>query len=323
MLQQTQVITVIPYYNRFLARFPTIADLARADEQEVLRLWQGLGYYSRARHLHQAARQIVDRHAGQIPSSADELLALPGIGRYTAGAIASIAFGVRSPILDGNVARVLCRLGRIESDPRDAATAKLLWQQAAEILPRTRVGDFNSALMELGATLCTPKSPQCPPCPLRPHCAAFAAGVQGRIPAARPANPTPLHRRWTFVVESDGKFLIEQRPAKGRWARMWQFPTVEAGSGNAKPNDAQRALGFAVTDLQPLTRISHALTHRRYQFRAYVCRAARPPGVSSRRWVSLQQLDGYPMPGPHVKIARLVAQASQPLAPTGGSISKA
>jgi A/G-specific adenine glycosylase len=229
MLQQTQVATVIPYYRRFLERFPAISDLARASEQEVLRLWQGLGYYSRARNLQAAAKTVVAEHGGKLPQTVEALLKLPGVGRYTAGAVASIAFGTRAPIVDGNVARVLCRIDRIETDPRERETLQLLWRRAEEILPKDRVGDFNSALMELGATVCTPRSPQCLICPVRAHCEAFAAGVQERIPAPRKAKPTPLLRRWTFCVERPGgEWLIEQRPSTGRWAGMWQFVTIEA-----------------------------------------------------------------------------------------------
>src|SRR5687768_16089198 len=172
MLQQTQVATVVPYFNRFIARFPTLADLAGADEQEVLRLWQGLGYYSRARNLQAAARKVVAEYGGELPRERDRLLTLPGVGRYTAGAVASIAFDRRAPILDGNVIRVLCRIDKIQSDPRDRSTQDLLWRRAEEVLPARRAGAFNSALMELGATVCTPRSPQCLLCPVREHCEA-------------------------------------------------------------------------------------------------------------------------------------------------------
>src|SRR4051794_9870135 len=155
MLQQTQVATVIPYYHRFLKGFPSVADLAAADEQDVLKLWQGLGYYTRARNLRRAAQMVMSEHGGSLPRTRDELLTLPGVGRYTAGAVASIAFGCRTPILDGNVIRVLCRLDKVESDPRDKRTQAILWARAEEVLPKSRCGDFNSALMELGATVCT------------------------------------------------------------------------------------------------------------------------------------------------------------------------
>src|SRR5688572_23843941 len=195
MLQQTQVATVIPYFNGFIARFPNLQSLAAADEQDVLRLWQGLGYYSRARNLQRAARTIVAEHDGRVPETAEALRTLSGVGRYTAGAVASIAFDCRAPIVDGNVARLLCRVDRIESDPRETDTAAQLWRRAEQILPRKRCGDFNSALMELGATVCTPRSPQCLVCPVRDHCEAFAGGVQDRIPPSRKRAKQPLLRR--------------------------------------------------------------------------------------------------------------------------------
>ena len=195
MLQQTQVATVIPYFDRFITRFPSVKALATSDLQEVLRLWQGLGYYSRAKNLRRAAQMILEEFGGAIPSDLASLLKLPGVGRYSAGAIASIAFEQRTPILDGNVARVLCRLDQIRSDPRDRETQKLLWKRADEILPKARVGDFNSALMELGATVCTPKNPQCLICPVQKHCEAFAARVAGADPLPRKRIATPLVQR--------------------------------------------------------------------------------------------------------------------------------
>jgi A/G-specific adenine glycosylase len=212
MLQQTQVATVIPYFHRFTQRFPTIADLASADEQEVLRHWQGLGYYSRARNLLRCARQIVGEHGGDVPSDAKQLQKLAGIGRYTAGAISSIAFGRRVPILDANVTRVLLRLDKIESDPRERAVQDQLWHRAEEILPRRRMGDFNSALMELGALICTPRSPQCLICPVQIHCEALVAGVAERIPAQRKRPPLPILRRKTFCI---GLSSSARQPAVG------------------------------------------------------------------------------------------------------------
>ena len=223
MLQQTQVATVIPYFNRFIERLPTLTALAEAKEEEVLRLWQGLGYYSRARNLRRAAIAVINDYAGQLPRDPAELLKLPGIGRYTAGAIASLAFGKRSPILDGNVARVLCRIDKITADPRRKATSEILWTRAAEIMPTRAgrggaMGDFNSALMELGATVCTPRNPQCLICPVQKHCQACFAGVQEAIPLRKATKPTPLLKRWIFCIRRGDRWLIEQRPAKGRWA---------------------------------------------------------------------------------------------------------
>jgi A/G-specific adenine glycosylase len=309
MLQQTQVATVIPYFNRFLKRFPTFADLAAADEQEVLRLWQGLGYYSRARNLQAAARYITRDCQGVLPCEPEVLLTLPGIGRYTAGAVASMAFEKRAPILDGNVTRVLCRLDRIEADPREPAMRERLWERAEEILPKERVGDFNSALMELGATVCTPRNPQCLICPAAAHCQALAAGVQEKIPPPKRAKPTPLLHRQTYCIHHDGRWLIEQRPATGRWAGMWQFITVEPPENGASP-----ILPISIHRPRKLGIVRHALTHRRYQFDGFLARARAPkplPADPPRRWVTIRELNEFPLPRPHLKIVQML-QSEQP-----------
>jgi A/G-specific adenine glycosylase len=308
MLQQTQVATVIPYFRRFIGRFPTLAHLASADPQEVLRLWQGLGYYSRARNLQAAAKAVVQQYGGDLPRERDALLKLPGVGRYTAGAIASIAFDRRAAILDGNVTRVLCRVDRIEGDPRERQTQDLLWRRAEEILPRKRVGAFNTALMELGATVCIPRSPQCLICPVRQHCEAYAAGVQEKIPAPRKATPTPLLRRATFCIRRGDRWLIEQRPAKGRWAGMWQFVTLPADAP-AGPAALHELLPVRTTDPRPLGTVRHGLTHRRYQFEVFTCEAlAGDAGgdATPRTWSTLDGLSEYPLPRPHLKVAELL-----------------
>ncbi len=306
MLQQTQVAAVIPYFLRFLEQFPTVFDLAKAEDQEVLRLWQGLGYYSRARNLHAAAKRIVDEHAGKIPRSPDVLLSLPGVGKYTAGAIASIAFDCRAPILDGNVIRVLCRLDRIESDPRSTETQKRLWQRAEEILPKRRCGDFNSALMELGATICTPRSPKCLLCPVRDHCQAQAASVQEQIPAPRKATPTPLFHRKILCIRHGNSFLIEQRPPKGRWAGMWQFVTLD-GEVKTTPTYLKKHFAMNLSVVRSLGQVTHALTHRRYQFEAFICDVRRNgKDPLPRRWATLDQLDAFPLPLPHLKVAQML-----------------
>ena len=301
MLQQTQVGTVLPYFHRFIGRYPTLEDLAGADLQEVLRLWQGLGYYSRARNLHACAQRVVAEHGGRVPADVETLLDLPGVGRYTAGAIASLAYGTRAPILDGNVMRVLCRIDQFETDPRQREMQLRLWRRAEEILPEGRVGDFNSALMELGATVCTPKNPQCLLCPVRAHCQAAAAGVQDRIPLPKKSKATPLYRRQVLCVRRGERYLIQQRPAKGRWAGMWQFKTLEA-NGRSMTQDR---LEFGVAALRKLGVIRHALTHRRYEFQAWTAEYQGAP-LAGQIWVTLAELDAYPLPKPHVRIAELL-----------------
>jgi A/G-specific adenine glycosylase len=306
MLQQTQVATVVPYFMRFVGRYPTLADLAGADLQEVLRLWQGLGYYSRARNLHACAQQVVSENGGRVPANVEALLRLPGVGRYTAGAIASIAYDVRAPILDGNVTRVICRLDQIESDPRDRQTQLTLWRRAEEILPNRRAGDFNSALMELGATVCVPRNPQCLVCPVRASCQAQAAGLQDRIPLPKRSKPTPLHRRYVLCLRHGRQFLIEQRPAKGRWAGLWQFKTLKCPGRPFSASELARRLGYAVSKPRELGRIQHSLTHRRYEFDAYTAELSAPP-ADGQVWVTLEELDAYPLSKPQLSIAALLA----------------
>ena len=294
MLQQTQVATVIPYFQRFLAKFPTLTALGESDEQDVLRLWQGLGYYSRARNLRAAARRIVADHDGKIPDDLDSLRQLPGIGPYTAGAIASIAFGRRAAIVDGNVARVLCRLNKMERK----VPAKL-WAIAEKLVPAARPGDFNSALMELGATLCTPMNPQCSACPLKRKCLAFAAGVQHLIPHKSKRVAQPLVRRWTYAIRNKNRFLIEQRPPTGRWAGLWQFVTLMRPS--------PKLLRFQITHPRGLGLIHHVLTHRKYIFTVSTCDYL-SGSVRPRRWVTLTGLDRFPLSRPQQQIAKMLVQ---------------
>ena len=306
MLQQTQVATVVPYFLRFVARFPTVAALAGAKEQEVLRLWQGLGYYSRARNLHACAKRVVAEHGGRVPAKVEALLALPGVGPYTAGAVASLAYGTRAAILDGNVMRVLCRIDRIETDPRQRAMQARLWARAKEILPGRRVGDFNSALMELGAMVCTPKNPQCLVCPVRGHCEAAAAGVQDRIPLPKKGRPTPLLKRYVLCIRHGRHFLIEQRPDKGRWAGMWQFKTFDYSGRPPAASQLKARLGFAVGRPARVGVVRHALTHRLYEFEAWSARLLGRRGAG-QVWVTLEELDAYPLSKPQLSIAKLLS----------------
>jgi len=306
MLQQTQVATVVPYYFRFLAALPNLAALAASSERNVLRLWQGLGYYSRARNLHAAARKILAQFDGQIPRSVQDLQTLPGIGRYTAGAIASIAFDQRAPILDGNVARVLCRLEKVRADPRRPATVRRLWQLAEQILPVRHCGQFNSALMELGATICTPRQPNCPICPLRRFCRAAAAGLQQTIPPPRKSRPAPILARWTICVHRRDRWLLERRPRTGRWAGLWQFPTIEAPHAQPTSQSIGPAIGLRIASLRKIGQIRHALTHRRYVFTAFAATTLSAAQFPNRRWIRLQDLDRFPLSRPQLKIADML-----------------
>lgn len=299
MLQQTQVATVVPYFAQFLRVFPTIKVLAAADEQQVLRLWQGLGYYSRARNLLKSARRVVEHYDGHVPGTVEELLELPGVGRYTAGAIASIAHGTRAPILDGNVIRVLCRIDAIREDPREKPTNALLWARSDEVVPHDRPGDFNSAMMELGATVCAPRNPQCLICPVAKNCAAKDQGIQELIPPVKKAKVTPHATRIVYCVfrkrAGNREYLFEKRPATGRWAGMWQFLTRETQDGAIE----------AAASLERLGSIDHALTHRRYTFEIRVGSAPKLK-LENTTWHTLDSSESIPLPKPHVRIREML-----------------
>lgn len=229
MLQQTQVATVIPYYARFLAALPDLSSLADASEDTVLALWSGLGYYRRARHLHAAARQCVELHGGELPRDFDALSALPGIGRSTAGAILAQAWDLPFAILDGNVKRVLARYHAIDGWPGQSAIERQLWVRAVEHTPQHHAGDYAQAIMDLGATLCTPAKPDCVRCPLRDTCAALACGLYERLPTPRPARALPQrHIHWLLLRDGTGRILLEQRDAAGIWPRLWSLPEAES-----------------------------------------------------------------------------------------------
>lgn len=301
MLQQTQVVTVIPYFHRWMQRLPTVAALASASEPEVLKLWEGLGYYSRARNLHRAAKVIVAEHGGALPSTREQLLTLPGVGPYTAGAIASIAFDQPEPLVDGNVQRVLARLFAYRDDPRSKAGQTWLWETARSLVPGDRPGDFNSALMELGATVCTPKAPACPTCPLRKTCQANALGLQSQIPPPKKAKETPHFARTIHLFRKpDGTLLLEQRPATGRWANLWQFPTRET------PLHPGRALG----------QVSHALTHRRYTFDVVLVEVPTTFSLQTEttsNWLTLQQIREFALPKPQIRAMALLTESQDDL----------
>ncbi|MBU3684077.1 MAG: A/G-specific adenine glycosylase [Phycisphaerales bacterium] len=287
MLQQTQVSRVIGAFERFVERFPTAAALAGAPEDEVLAAWQGLGYYRRARLLHAAARAVVERHGGDVPRTEHELRALPGIGRYTAGAIASIAFGERVAIVDGNVLRVLSRVAGAPARVADAASERWAWEQSARLVAQSSSpAVLNEALMELGATVCTPAAPRCGGCPAEGGCAARRAGTQAAIPAPRIAAPRRTER-WTSLVWIDGNAVaLERRPDRGMWAGMHQPPTVPTPGGGDGP-----AWPCAVREVGAFT---HVTTHRTIEFTVVVPDgAARIPADAGWTRAPLGGLDAY------------------------------
>ncbi|GMU23879.1 MAG: A/G-specific adenine glycosylase [Phycisphaerae bacterium] len=273
MLQQTQVATVIPYYERFLTRFPTIEHLVAAPLDEVLALWSGLGYYSRARNLHAAAQKVVADHGGRVPAAVETLMELPGVGRYTAGAIASIAYDVRAPVLDGNVGRVLMRVLAIDADPKAPATRALLWETAEALLPRARCGDFNQALMELGATVCSPKAPNCLLCPLQGICRAALEDLTDRIPPPVRRSKVKPVQVLVAAIEWNGRLLFVQRPSEGLWAGLWELPSEVVEEGEPVTAALQRLHRRVPSgqhlSRQPVGKVTRLLTHREMTFHIY------------------------------------------------------
>jgi A/G-specific adenine glycosylase len=318
MLQQTQVATVIGFYERWLRRFPDVAALAAADTEDVLRAWEGLGYYSRARNLQRAAQHLVSKHGGKLPASVAELLELPGIGRYSAGAIASIAFAADEPAIDGNIVRVLTRLFGLRGDPKRAPLAGRLWHVARELLPNGRAGEFNQALMELGATVCTPRAPACAGCPVRAHCQALREDRVLDYPEASPRPAVTHEQRALAVVQRKGRVLVVRAPAHAaRWAGMWQFPDVRV-DGAADPSSAleasvERSTALRIAAGERLLGVRHQVTRFRIDIDVFACQAlggrARAIEYAEVRWQDPEALAALPMPAAHRRIAKSLAPA--------------
>jgi A/G-specific adenine glycosylase len=313
MLQQTRVQSVVAYYERWIQRFPSVERLASADGEDVLRAWEGLGYYSRARNLQRAARQLVADHGGRLPRSIAELRALPGIGPYSAGAIASIAFDADEPVVDGNVIRVLTRLFGLSGNPRRGPLAGHLWQLARHLLPTGKAADFNQALMELGATVCTPRGARCAECPVAGHCQALA---QDRVDALPEAPPRPAlsdeHRAAAVVIRRGQMLVLRAAPDAVRWAGMWQFPDLKLAPGEAPELSLPRAVadssGVSIELGAQLGSIQHHVTRFRIQIEVYEARAiagrARAASGGEARWCTPEALSALAMPLCHRKIAR-------------------
>jgi A/G-specific adenine glycosylase len=304
MLQQTQVAAVIPYYERFLRRFPTIELLASASEDEVLQLWSGLGYYARGRNLHAAAKAVVGR--GAFPRTAEEIAGLPGIGKSTAAAIAAFAFGERAAILDGNVKRVLARYYGIEGRPGEKAVETRLWAHAAKLLPKNGIETYTQALMDLGATVCTRSAPRCDACPVRASCEARRANRVAEIPAPRPRRALPQKAVTWLLLRHQGRVLLEKRPSPGIWGGLWSFP-------EAPPKDiggyCVANLGCEIIRKHEMQALEHGFTHFRLQIRPLLCEVAARPRLESpgRQWLELEQAHDAAVPTPVRKLLTLLA----------------
>ncbi len=293
MLQQTQVATVIPYWERFLARFPTLPALAAAPLPEVLALWRGLGYYARARNLHRAAGAVVEAHGGKLPGSVDALAALPGFGRYTVGAVASIAFGLEAPLVDGNVARVFSRLFLIEGASGDRVREVQLWERAEAMVQGPRTGDLNQALMELGALICRTESPTCLLCPLREGCGALRAGRVDELPVPKVRAPRKPLVLAAAVWRRGDLLLLARRPGRGLFGGLWELPCVEVQPGGPDGKAAlAEALGEGVEIAPRVTTVKRTLTHRDLVVELYPARGegqARVHGYEELRWSSEEE----------------------------------
>jgi len=316
MLQQTRVETVIPYYRRWLERFHTVHDLAAAPLADVLKLWEGLGYYSRARHLHAAARRVVDDFGGEFPHRTEEIALLPGVGPYITAAIASIAWGQECPVLDGNVARVTARRFAISGRIDRQATRRLMLESLRGSMAGVPAGDFNEALMELGETTCTPADPACPDCPLQTGCRARAEGLVAELPVRPPSREVPWYQVAVAVlVRTDGAIYVQQRPERGHLGGLWEFPGGKARGGEpltaAVTRECREELGIPIRVVAPAGRVHHRYTHFRIDLTAFVCRFQgdfKPP-AQTHRWIRWTERQALPFPTANHKLFRPIETA--------------
>jgi len=329
MLQQTRVETVIPYFEKWMRLFPDVRALANASQHDVLNAWEGLGYYSRARNLHKAAQIVAEQYNGEMPRYLEELRKLPGIGRYTLGAIASIAFGMDISALDGNIKRVYARIFDIDEPVDSSAGEKTLWRLADENLPKGRAGDYNQALMDLGATICVPKNPRCLICPVMELCHARQNGTQDQRPVMKPKKEVPHYVHAAGVVIERKKVLLAQRPSQGLLGGMWEFPNGRVSGEPAK--ELSRALKTAYKlrlrvirkhraerrdsgllsrsrSAEPLGIVQHAYTHFKVTVHVFPCEFVSMPKGTNLKWVPLKDLDEYPMGKIDRQIARMITK---------------
>jgi A/G-specific adenine glycosylase len=319
MLQQTRVEAVIPYFKRWMNRFPGIAELAAASEQEVLFLWDGLGYYSRARNLYKAAKIVMNEFGGEIPREPAELRKLPGIGRYTVGAIASMAFGQDVPTLDANLRRIFARVFDV-AQPADSHPGEdILWRLAEQHLPKGQAGDYNQALMDLGATVCLPKNPRCLLCPLKELCQACLLGIQAQRPVLKPKNAVPHYTVTAAVIWREGEVLLAKRPSKGLLGGMWEFPggkvekdeTLQAGL----MREIHEELGGEIRVGDLIGVYQHAYTHFRITLHAFQCELTSgkliPIEAAALAWIHPANLKDYPMGKVDRQIARKLSSLDE------------
>ncbi|MCE5303026.1 MAG: A/G-specific adenine glycosylase [Planctomycetaceae bacterium] len=313
MLQQTQVETVRGYFDRFLKKLPTVEALAAADQHEVLRLWEGLGYYRRARQLHEAAKMLVDQYGGQFPSDSKTIRRLPGIGRYTAGAILSIAFDRREPILEANTVRLFSRLLGYEGAPQSSEGQRLLWAAADVLLPRRDVGRFNQALMDLGSLVCTVRSPRCDVCPIATKCRANQLGKQETIPSPKIKPRRESVREAAVVVRRRGRLLLLRWPEGRRWAGLWDFPRFPISADSAIDREmAKNVLELTGATIRPgrrLATLSHGVTRFQITLECFEaeCTACANRAAMETRWVRPAELKDFPLSSTGRKLARMVS----------------
>jgi A/G-specific adenine glycosylase len=311
MLQQTQVATVIPYYKNFLKTFPTVRHLARADLSKVLKAWEGLGYYTRARNLHRASRIIINHYRGKIPDNLKDLLSLPGIGRSTAGAILSFAYDKDAPILDGNLKRVLSRLFAIKDYPASSKTEGLLWRISEALIPKGRSNPFNQALMDLGSMLCTPKDPQCSFCPLQKLCRGFLSGKPERYPLRVAKKIIPHRVAISAVIQKKGKVLLHRRPLKGLLGGLWEFPNWKTEERRRLRlrlrlrNYVKKEAGLNVEVKESIGTFKQTFSHFKLTLRVFHCKALR--GNPNGKWIPIDDLQLIPLSSLHRRIANLIS----------------
>ena len=320
MLQQTQVKTVIPYYERWMRTLPSIEKLASAPEQKILKLWEGLGYYSRAKNLKKSAKIVNKEMNGKLPKTVKDLQSLPGIGRYTAGAISSIAYGLKEPVLDGNVKRVLSRLFCINENGATSASENRLWEKATDLLSMSRPGDFNQALMELGATVCIPKLPICQKCPVQTICKAFLKNRVNEFPPSKRKIPSKNIEVSAGIIIKNKKVYIQQRSKVGLMGGLWEFPGGKRENKESieecLKREIKEELGVKVVTLKKVMTIKHTYTQFRVTLNVFKCglqkKQIRPNGCEQWKWVSFPSLKTYPFPAANVKIVKYLTEKQTP-----------